>query len=89
MQAFQDGIDRFEESGAQVLGVSSDDLETHAQFAKEHGLSFPLISDRGGAVQKLYAPGRVTFLIDKKGEIRQVQAGQPDLPRLLEELVQL
>jgi peroxiredoxin Q/BCP len=31
----------------------------------------------------------VTFLIDKKGEIRQVQAGQPDIPRLLEELVQL
>lgn len=84
MQALQNEIHRFEELDAQVLGVSPDGMETHEEFQKKHGLSFPLIPDQQGTVQKLYAPGRVTFLIDRTGAIREIQKGMPDTKDLLQ-----
>ena len=60
-----------------VLGVSSDSVESHQDFAKKQSLSFPLLADVNGSVRKAYkvpkkffiAPGRVTFLIDKEGKV--------------------
>ena len=89
MQAFQDELPRFEELNTQVLGVSSDSVATHQEFSRKHGLGFPLISDEGGAVQKLYAPGRVTFVTDKSGIVRLVQKGMPEIGALLQELAKL
>lgn len=86
MQALQNEIERFEELDAQVLGVSPDDMETHKEFAEKNALGFPLVSDGQGAVQKLYAPGRVTFAVDKEGVIRQIQKGMPDIAALLQGL---
>ena len=85
MQAFQDDIARFEELGAQVLGVSAYSLETHAAFVEKLGLSFPLIAD-DGSVRRAYGGGRITYLIDMTGIIRFVQKGMPDNERLLEEI---
>ena len=42
-----------------------------------------------GEVQKRYAPGRVTFIIDKAGIIRFIQKGVPDNKVLLKELEKL
>jgi len=78
MLAFQRDIARFEELHAQVLGVSSDSLETHREFAAKNGITFPLVSDADGAIQKLYGPGRITFVIDKTGIVRHVHKGIPD-----------
>lgn len=89
MRAFQDELPRIEEQNTQVLGVSSDSVATHEEFSRKHGLGFPLISDEGGVVQKLYAPGRVTFVIDKSGVVRFVQKGMPDTSMLLQELAKL
>lgn len=89
MQAFQRDLGRFEKLNAQVLGVSPDSLDTHREFSRKYDITFPLIADDNGEVQKLYAPGRVTFVIDEKGEIRFVQKGVPNNRELLRQLEQL
>lgn len=78
--AFRDSYEKFIEAGADVVGISSDSDESHRQFAEQHRLSFPLISDADGALRKAYdvrktfglLPGRVTYVIDKEGIIRHV-----------------
>ena len=89
MLAFQKEIHLFEEQNAQVLGVSSDPMAAHEEFSEKHGLSFPLVADEGGALQKQYAPGRVTFVIDKSGVIRFIRKGMPETRLLLQELARL
>jgi thioredoxin-dependent peroxiredoxin len=69
---------------AEVLGVSVDSVDSHKKWAQDLGLNYPLLSDADGAVAKLYgvlgnfkdgkpAAQRVTFLIDKQGQIKEVQ----------------
>jgi len=77
--AFRDAWDRFEQAGAQVVGVSTDDVEAHAAFAEEHELPFPLLADPDGAIAARYGvpvtagyAKRMTFLIDREGIIRRV-----------------
>jgi peroxiredoxin Q/BCP len=89
MQAFQNDLARFEKLNAQVLGVSPDSVATHIEFAKKYGLKFPLLADEQGQMQKQYAPGRVTFIIDKDGLIRFIQKGIPNNKELLKELAKL
>lgn len=78
--AFRDSYQDFQDAGAEVLGISSDSLESHQGFATSHHLPFPLLSDPGGKVRKAYGvpatfgliPGRVTYVIDKQGIIRHI-----------------
>jgi peroxiredoxin Q/BCP len=42
---FQDALPEFEDAGISVYGVSLDDVESHADFADEHGLTFELLAD--------------------------------------------
>ena len=42
------------EAGAVVLGVSTDDAESHQRFRAEHGLRFPLLVDAGAKVATRY-----------------------------------
>ncbi len=88
MKAFQNDIARFEELNVQVLGVSSDSLESHKAFSEQLGLSFPLIAD-DGSISKLYGSGRVTTLIDQEGIVRYVYKGMPDNEKLLQEVSNL
>jgi peroxiredoxin Q/BCP len=85
MQAFQSDIDDFEKLSAQVLGVSSDSLETHHEFAKKLNLSFPLIAD-DGTIRELYGGGRITYLIDQSGVIQFIKKGMPDNNEFLREI---
>ena len=89
MQAFQSDLDRFDKLNAQVLGVSTDSVATHEEFTKKYGLKFPLLADDQGKIQKQYAPGRVTFIIDMNGIVRFVKNGVPDNKELLKELSKL
>jgi len=89
MQAFQNDLARFEKLNAQVLGVSPDSVATHIEFAKKYGLKFPLLADEQGHMQKQYASGRITFIIDKDGVVRFVQKGIPNNKELLKELAKL
>jgi thioredoxin-dependent peroxiredoxin len=82
--AFRDSYEQFIDAGADVIGVSSDTEESHRAFARQHKLSFPLISDVDGSLRKGFAvpktmglfPGRVTYVIDQAGIIRQIFSAQ-------------
>jgi peroxiredoxin Q/BCP len=78
MQAFQRDLEKFEGLDTQVLGVSGDSLETHAKFADEYNITFPLITDKDNQIKNLYGRNRITYLIDKKGVIRFIQTGVPE-----------
>ncbi len=80
---FTAGLAAFEGLGATVLGVSRDSVESHARFAKKHGLTVTLLSDPDHAVleaygawgeKKLYGKKSVgvirsTVLIDPAGKV--------------------
>ena len=78
--AFRDSFEVFTDAGAEVIGISSDSVEKHASFVSHHNLPFTLVSDKGGQVRKSYGvksalgviPGRVTYVIDQAGIVRQV-----------------
>ena len=62
-----------------MLGVSSQDEESHQSFCQKEQLNFNLLADTDRVVAKAYGVGsflgmdsRVTFLIDKDGVIRRV-----------------
>jgi peroxiredoxin Q/BCP len=88
MQAFQHDFERFEKLNAQVLGVSSDTLETHSEFAGKHNLTFPLIAD-DGTIRSRYGGGRMTYLIDRSGIVRYLHKGMPDNEQLILEVGKL
>jgi peroxiredoxin Q/BCP len=75
---FRDMHEVFVGSGATVVGVSRDSVESHKSFAGHHDLPYPLLSDPDGTVRKLFGvkktlgllDGRVTFVIDQQGIIR-------------------
>jgi peroxiredoxin Q/BCP len=77
---FRDNSEIFRQAGAEILGISSDSTASHASFADQHGLPFTLLSDPGGLVRARYGgprflglvPGRVTYIIDKHGIVRQI-----------------
>ena len=81
---FRDDFARFRQTGAQIVGISSDSAESHQRFAAKYALPYTLLSDPGGRVRKLYGaasffglmPGRVTFVIDREGIVRHVFSSQ-------------
>lgn len=90
--AFRDAWDRLAGVGdTVVVGVSSDSVESHREFKRRHRLPFILVSDRDGKIRELFGvkgfliPPRVTFVIDKKGEIVHVYNGQLNPERHVEE----
>jgi peroxiredoxin Q/BCP len=77
--AFRDDIGKLKEQGAQVLGVSVDDVKSHAEFAEKYHVPFPLLSDASKQTAERYGvltsklgfkfARRDTFLIDPTGKI--------------------
>ncbi len=75
--AFRDDYQAFVEAGADVIGVSSDDSQSHTAFRGRHRLPYRLMSDPGGEARKAFGvpktlgilPGRATFVIDREGTI--------------------
>ena len=81
---FRDSYEAFTDAGATVVGVSADNVDSHHAFAARYGLPFVLLSDTTGKVRKSYQvkktlgifPGRVTYVIDADGLIRQAFSSQ-------------
>ncbi len=84
--SFQDNSSKFGALNAQVLGVSTDSVESHVKFAGKFSLTFPLLSDPDHAVAEKYGVWkektnygkkymglvRTTFIIDETGKIAKV-----------------
>lgn len=90
---FRDSYEVFKDVGAEVIGVSSDSIESHSIFSTTFALPYMLLSDEGGAVRRLYGvpaslgliPGRVTYVIDREGRVRNVFSSQTDIERHIQE----
>ncbi len=74
---FQQDLPKYQERNAQILGVSADDVESHADFCDSESLVFPLLSDPDGAVSRAYGSWmkpmsmRHTYLIDPEGRLKE------------------
>ncbi|MBD2775973.1 peroxiredoxin [Iningainema tapete] len=74
---FQQDLSKYHEKNAEIIGVSADDINSHAEFCDSEGLKFPLLADTTGAVSKAYGSWmgfismRHTFIIDPEGRLRE------------------
>jgi peroxiredoxin len=83
MKAYQADIAKFEGNDTQVFGLSIDSPYANAEFAKQIGVTFPLLSDIKHTVVKDYGlfneeggyGNRATFVIDKDGIIQHIDEG--------------
>ena len=83
MRAYRDQYASVVGKGAQVVGVSTDDVATQKRFKDENQLPFPLLSDEGGKVAKKYGgtvvlvgiANRVTFVIAQDGVVKEIIEG--------------
>ena len=73
----RDHWSEYQATGAEVVGISTDSVESHKGFAEKNELPLRLLSDADGAVSKAYGmkswlPGRSArgvVVIDKDGKI--------------------
>ena len=86
---FRDAYDVFRERGAEVLGVSPDDVASHGKFKSKYELPFTLLADPEHEVAEKYGVWgerssygktsmgitRSTFIIDKDGNIARAMLG--------------
>jgi peroxiredoxin Q/BCP len=86
---FRDAYDVFRERGAEVLGVSPDDVASHEKFKSKHQLPFTLLADPEHTVAEKYGvwsertfAGRTsmgikrsTFVIDEDGNVARAMLG--------------
>ncbi|MFM1839555.1 MAG: hypothetical protein RIS37_821 [Actinomycetota bacterium] len=95
LNAYNDEMSEFDMVGAQVIGISSQDVASHDEFSGKHGFKFPLLADLDKEVSKQYGslgplgfPRRSVFVIDGQGVVRYVHRALAGLSyRPVEELV--
>ena len=75
--SYRDHADDLADLGATIVGISAQDLDSHAAFVAKHGLNVPLLADTDNAVAKRYgahAPvvgtRRAVVVIDPEGVVR-------------------
>jgi peroxiredoxin Q/BCP len=78
--SFRDARDDITALGAQVVGISKDDADSHEAFKANHKLNFTLLTDADGKAMTAYGAWgkkmygregvlRKTFIINPEGEI--------------------
>ncbi len=73
---FQEDLPKFLAINTQIIGISADSVDSHAEFCESEGLKFPLLADQDGAVSIMYGSWigflsmRHTFIIDPDGILR-------------------
>ncbi len=85
--AFRDSYEVFQEAGAEVIGISGGSTKAKQGFAMKNRLTFTLLSDADGSVEKQFGltkflglvPDRMTFVIDKQGIIRHIFSSRVDM----------
>lgn len=74
--SYSGGLETFNGLGAEVWGISPQDVDSHEAFARKHGLRIPLLADTDRTVARAFgiaAPGiglrRSVFLIAPDGTL--------------------
>ena len=82
----RDNYEILKKEGLEVVGVSTDDVESHKKFAAKHNLPFSLLADPEKKIVKAYGvwgkkkmfgkeyegTHRITYIIDEEGKILDV-----------------
>ncbi|WP_339653259.1 peroxiredoxin [uncultured Salegentibacter sp.] len=72
--SFRDHYEEFQDLGAEVIGISTDNENSHKKFTTKHQLPFVLLSDKEKRARQAFGvkagllgllPGRETFVFDK------------------------
>jgi thioredoxin-dependent peroxiredoxin len=85
-QGFRDGYTEYQQHNIVILGVSTDNAQSHTKFVNKHQLPFPLLCDEDATVAKAYDSYglkkfmgkeyngiyRQTFVIDAAGKIEKI-----------------
>jgi len=78
---FQEDLPQYLQRNTQVVGISVDDVDSHAEFCDSEGLKFPLLADADGAVSKAYGAWlaplslRHTYIINPDGVLKAIFTG--------------
>ena len=86
---FRDSYDVFRERGAEIIGVSPDDVASHGKFKSKYELPFTLLADPEHKVAEKYGVWvernsdgkksmgikRSTFIIDSDGNVARAMMG--------------
>lgn len=92
--SFRDQYEDFTDLGAEVIGISGDGESSHDKFAKKYELPFTLLSDENKKARNLFGvksslmgllPGRVTYVIDKSGNVQLIFENQFGAEKHIEE----
>jgi thioredoxin-dependent peroxiredoxin len=95
---FRDQFEVFTEADALIIGISGQSVESHKKFAEKYRLSFTLLSDEGNKVRKLFGvpanlfgllPGRVTYVVDKKGKVVFIFDSQTQTKKHVDEALEI
>lgn len=86
--SFRDNFEIFADSGAQIVGISTDTIEMQKSFHEKFRLTFPVLSDTDGVAYAAFGVrnsggfklgwamnDRVTFVIDRDGYVRHHSTG--------------
>ena len=102
--SLRDHYREIRDRGADVLGVSTQDAESHQRFTEKYQINFPLVADTDSAVAHAYGAigggligaakslfgvaNRVTFIIDESGRIAHI-IETPDCANHADEVLKL
>ncbi|MBC7459569.1 peroxiredoxin [Candidatus Saccharibacteria bacterium] len=81
--SLRDARDTLAEMGAEIIGISKDDANSHEKFRAKYALNFALLTDVEGKIIEAYGAWgkkmygregilRKTFIIDPAGQVRKV-----------------
>jgi len=95
---FRDLSDVFDEADAIVIGISSQSVESHKNFAEKNKLNYTILSDTENDVRKLFGvptrifglvPGRVTYVADRSGKVVYIFDSQTETQRHADEALKI
>jgi len=96
--SFRDQFEVFTEADAVIIGISSQSVESHKEFAEKYRLSFTLLSDEGDKIRKQFGvpanflgmlPGRVTYIANKTGKVIFIFNSQMQATKHVEEALRI
>jgi len=95
---FRDQYEVFVKENAVLVGISGQSVESHLAFAQKYNLNYSLLSDEGNKLRKLFGvpadmlgmvPGRVTYVINKRGEVVYIFNSQTQVEKHVTEALRI
>lgn len=96
--SFRDQFAVFADADAMIIGISAQSVQSHLAFAEKHRLNYLLLSDTDNKVRNLFGvpsnlfgliPGRVTYIVDKKGDVVYIFNSQMNAERHVDEALRI